>query len=109
MAWRNAARNGLEHRSHFATADLYADPNVPMQEIDVLVLDPPRSGAGPNLDRWLAAFEGRECVYVSCNPHTFATDAAIFARAGFELCRVGIFDMFPNTSHVETMGYFRRG
>ena len=68
----------------------------------------PRSGAGPNLQGWLRTFSGDVVIYISCNPVSFAQDAAVFDQAGFALSRVGIFDMFPHTAHVETMGVFRR-
>jgi 23S rRNA (uracil1939-C5)-methyltransferase len=47
-------------------------------------------------------------IYVSCNPVTFARDAATLIRWGFTLAEVGIFDMFPHTAHVETLGVFVR-
>ncbi|XOV82083.1 MAG: 23S rRNA (uracil(1939)-C(5))-methyltransferase RlmD [bacterium] len=110
MAQDNARHNGLTQRVSFAALDLYTDSEaavLPVQ-VDALVLDPPRSGAGPNLPRWLAEFRGDRVVYVSCNPKTFASDAVHLRAAGFELETVGIFDMFPNTTHVETIGRFRR-
>ena len=73
-----------------------------------MLLDPPRSGAGPNLSRWLSGPRLETVVYVSCNPATFATDARTFSEFGFALTRVGIYDMFPQTSHVETLGVFSR-
>ena len=70
-------------------------------------MDPPRSGAGPHLARWLTP--GLERIaYVSCQPATFAADARVLQDAGFNLTEVGIFDMFPQTAHVETLGVFQR-
>ncbi|MEM1230441.1 MAG: 23S rRNA (uracil(1939)-C(5))-methyltransferase [Pseudomonadota bacterium] len=107
----NAQRNALGIRAKFSVADLYdpaqgelfAEDDAPQ----LLLLDPPRSGAGPNLAAWLAA-PVRTVIYVSCNPETFATDAAVLQAAGFSLARAGIYDMFPQTSHVETLGLFTR-
>ncbi|MEM9624463.1 MAG: methyltransferase [Pseudomonadota bacterium] len=108
QAEHNAARNRLANGVQFATADLYGtDADLP-GPCDVLVLDPPRNGAGPNLASWVQKSGGTEMVYVSCNPASFAVDAALLARCGFRLQRVGIYDMFPHTAHVETMGYFVR-
>jgi len=45
---------------------------------------------------------------VSCNPSTFASDAKVLLEHGFALEEVGIYDMFPHTAHVETLGIFRR-
>lgn len=107
----NAHLNGLSASVQFDVADLYnpqeAQANL-LGEAEVLLLDPPRSGAGALLDGWLSGFVGSEVVYVSCNPATFASDARVLASHGFRLVNVGIFDMFPHTAHVETMGYFRR-
>jgi 23S rRNA (uracil1939-C5)-methyltransferase len=48
-------------------------------------------------------------VYVSCNPKTLARDAEILChQAGFELSSAGIVNMFPHTSHVESMAVFDR-
>ena len=108
MARENAKLNGLDTRTSFAVADLYADGCAIPEDVDTLVLDPPRSGAGPNLGEWLKTFTGRDVVYVSCNPATFASDAVVLKEAGFVLSRVGIYDMFPHTAHVETVGLFVR-
>ena len=116
MAELNARHNGLHDRVQFRVEDLYVDKTpgahsahtTLLADMDALLLDPPRSGAGPHLPLWLAGFSGAEIVYVSCNPASFAADAVHILAAGFELVRVGIFDMFPHTAHVETMGYFRK-
>lgn len=111
MARDNAALNGLSRQARFDFVDLYGVDDVPlvaMDHADVLLLDPPRCGAGVHLDRWLEQFRGSQVVYVSCNPLSFAADAARLIGAGYRLDRVGIFDMFPNTAHVETLGYFCR-
>jgi 23S rRNA (uracil1939-C5)-methyltransferase len=47
-------------------------------------------------------------AYVSCHPVSFARDAAVLMKAGFRLARLRIFDMFPHTAHVETLGVFER-
>lgn len=104
----NARRNGLVERCEFRVADLY-DPVCELPgKADYLLLDPPRSGAGPNLDRWVETVQPKQVVYVSCQPKTFAADAAVLQQCGYELEQVGIFDMFPNTAHVETLGSFTR-
>ncbi|MFK7914059.1 MAG: 23S rRNA (uracil(1939)-C(5))-methyltransferase RlmD [Pseudomonadales bacterium] len=107
-ATSNAQRNGLASRARFQAADLYeAGAPSALPQAPLLILDPPRSGAGPNLSSWLHA--GVQAVlYVSCNPLTFASDAKILGDAGLRLQSVGIYDMFPQTSHVETLGVFVR-
>lgn len=111
----NAVRNELRDRTQFEVADLYNLPGDEKQKLpianvsnlDALVLDPPRSGAGPALPSWLAP-SVTEVAYVSCNPITFASDARVLLDHGFTLDEVGIYDMFPHTAHVETLGVFRR-
>ncbi len=106
----NAARNGLLNRVDFESVDLYVDPlqaSGHSQDCDAVLLDPPRLGAGPQLRSWLHAGI-RTAVYVSCNPESFAKDAVVLADAGMTLEEVGIYDMFPQTTHVETLGVFRR-
>jgi 23S rRNA (uracil1939-C5)-methyltransferase len=107
-ARHNARRNGLDGRAEFAVADLYDAECPELPEAGYLVLDPPRSGAGDQLRRWVAARGLKRVAYVSCNPKTFASDAVVLDEAGFSLQQVGVFDMFPHTAHVETLGLFTR-
>ena len=107
-ARRNAALNGLSKRCEFVVADLYDARCPELVDCDGLLLDPPRSGAGENLARWVDSPRLRRIAYVSCNPVSFASDAAILAERGFELEEAAMFDMFPHTAHVETLGLFSR-
>ncbi len=68
---------------------------------DVVVLDPPRAGAGPAVSRLLAGTGARAVVYVACDPASLARDVAAFADAGYRLAAVRGFDAFPMTAHVE--------
>jgi 23S rRNA (uracil1939-C5)-methyltransferase len=104
----NAADNGLSGRAEFAVADLYDSRCASLPEADVMLLDPPRSGAGINLERWVASPRLQRIAYVSCSPQSFASDAARLQAAGYVLKEAGIFDMFPHTAHVETLGLFQR-
>ena len=115
----NAGRNGLAHRCHFKAQNLY----TPMEGGEALertaqaafgaapsalLLDPPRSGAGERLADWAKIPSVERVAYVSCNPETFAADARTLAACGYRLHEVGVYDMFPNTSHIETLGFFVR-
>lgn len=109
-ARENAALNGATGVTAFHAADLYGPAGETLPGIDAcdaLLLDPPRSGAGPNLRHWLRPTI-RKIVYVSCNPGTFASDAAVLRDSGFALAEAGVFDMFPRTGHVESFGVFER-
>ena len=105
MAQSNALSAGLTAQISFTVADLYTQA-LPLPTVDCLVLDPPRSGAGPHLEQWLHQTDCGSIVYVSCNPKTFASDAKRITNQGFTLDEVRIFDMFPHTNHVETLGNF---
>lgn len=81
------------------------------QEITAILLDPPRDGAKDiitSIQRWVAGkqLSPKRIVYVSCNPATLARDSALLAEAGYQLDAVGVLDMFPHTSHVESMALF---
>jgi 23S rRNA (uracil1939-C5)-methyltransferase len=106
----NAARNGLANAG-FRTADLYAEAGpAPWAgfELDKLLLDPPRSGAMAAVKR-LAAARPARIVYVSCYPSTLARDSAYLVNVlGYRLAAAGVMDMFPHTSHVESMALFLR-
>jgi tRNA/tmRNA/rRNA uracil-C5-methylase (TrmA/RlmC/RlmD family) len=70
-------------------------------EPDVVVLDPPRAGAGTAVSRVLAAAGPRAVVYVACDPASLARDVAAFAAGGYRLSGLRGFDAFPMTAHVE--------
>jgi len=102
----NAARNGI-HNAEFMAQDLYgAGAALPKGHYDRILLDPPRSGVGPLLPV-LGAQGAERLVYVSCNPRTLAQDAAqLVSRHGYALRAAGIMDMFPQTTHLESMALF---
>jgi tRNA/tmRNA/rRNA uracil-C5-methylase (TrmA/RlmC/RlmD family) len=74
--------------------------------VDVVVLDPPRSGAGREVVEAIAARRPRAVAYVACDPAAFARDVASFAELGYRLTQVRAFDAFPMTHHVECVGLF---
>ena len=105
-AQRNAALNVLSGRCEFAVADLYQAPELPAR-LGAVLVDPPRSGLGSALVEALADRTDR-LAYVSCNPVTFARDARQLADLGFNLAEVTVYDLFPQTAHIETFGLFQR-
>ncbi|SCL33057.1 tRNA/tmRNA/rRNA uracil-C5-methylase, TrmA/RlmC/RlmD family [Micromonospora pallida] len=72
--------------------------------VDVVVLDPPRSGAGARVVRDLVAAGPRAVAYVACDPAAFARDVRTFTGAGWRLAALRGFDLFPMTQHVELVG-----
>ena len=74
---------------------------------DKLLIDPPRSGAEVLVEHVRLARPSR-IVYVSCNPDTLARDAARLVHGhGYHMARTGLVDMFPHTSHIESVTEFR--
>ncbi len=71
---------------------------------DLVVLDPPRSGAGAKVVRAIAAASPRAVGYVACDPAAFARDVGTFRSLGWRLSAVRCLDAFPMTHHVETIG-----
>jgi len=109
-ARENAALNNID-KCTFVRADL-ADVNdisrIDMNGITKVLLDPPRTGADM-IVRELDLKAVDRVVYVSCNPVTLARDAkGIVERHGFELVGAGVMDMFPHTSHVESIAIFEK-
>jgi tRNA/tmRNA/rRNA uracil-C5-methylase (TrmA/RlmC/RlmD family) len=76
---------------------------------DVVVLDPPRAGAGPAVCRLLAGAGPRAVVYVACDPASLARDVAVLAQEGYRLSGLRAFDAFPMTAHVECVALLTRG
>jgi tRNA/tmRNA/rRNA uracil-C5-methylase (TrmA/RlmC/RlmD family) len=68
---------------------------------DLVVLDPPRSGAGRSVVRMLARVRARRISYVACDPVALARDLRWFAEEGYRLQDLRAFDLFPMTHHVE--------
>jgi 23S rRNA (uracil1939-C5)-methyltransferase len=108
---RDNARHNQLSNVEFAVADLAAVPAAGAwrgQPWDGVLLDPPRAGAAGVLAGIAASGAGR-VVYVSCHPGTLARDAGLLVREhGFRLVGAGILDMFPATSHVESLAVFER-
>ena len=75
-----------------------------------MLIDPPREGA-LELVKSIDENSGpRRIVYVSCSPATLARDAAILvSQKGYRLLGAGVVNMFPNTSHVESIALFEKG
>ena len=109
-ATENARVSGLD--AVFHVADLFkmtGESLAAMGRFDKLLLDPPREGAIAVAKAIEPSTSPRRIVYVSCNPATLARDAAVLVREkGYVLRGAGIANMFPHTSHVESVALFER-
>lgn len=107
-AHANAAANGCANAVFFAE-NLFEPATFgawAAARYDLVLLDPPRAGARellPKFDHW----SPRRVVYISCHPGTLARDAGILVENhGFRLVGAGVMDMFPQTTHVESIAVF---
>lgn len=75
---------------------------------DLILLDPPRAGAGVDACNLLARCNPRRIVYVSCDPATLGRDLAALIQSGYRLHRLQLVDMFPQTHHLETIATLHR-
>ncbi len=104
----NARKNGITNTRYF-TANLMGElDNEPWlsETYDKILLDPPRLGAKEVIPK-LAKLGAKRIVYVSCHPGTLARDAGELVHTwGYKLTDTGVMDMFPHTSHVESIAVF---
>jgi len=111
----NARRNGLDARARFQVANLFDAPScAPFGAkdsgggYDKLLIDPPRDGA-VELVKALQEDGPRRIVYVSCDPATLARDAEVLVHVkAYRLAAAGVINMFPHTSHVESIALFQK-
>ncbi|MBO8190267.1 class I SAM-dependent RNA methyltransferase [Streptomyces oryzae] len=76
-------------------------PRTGITEADLVVLDPPRTGAGKQLVNHVAGLGPRRIAYVACDPAALARDLSYFATAGYRPRFLRAFDLFPMTQHME--------
>jgi 23S rRNA (uracil1939-C5)-methyltransferase len=116
-ALENAKANGLSDKTTFYTRNLFeatAADLVALGRFDRMLIDPPRDGAialaealAELRETGQAEFLPKRIVYVSCSPSTLARDAGVLVhRAGYVMKKAGVVNMFPHTSHVESIGVF---
>lgn len=75
---------------------------------DWVVLDPPRSGLGTVLAKFLAQVGAKDLVYVACDPAALARDLQVLLAGGYEICDVRAWNLFPYTHHFESLVHLRR-
>ncbi|MCU1593062.1 MAG: tRNA/tmRNA/rRNA uracil-C5-methylase [Frankiales bacterium] len=100
-ACADAARNTADQPWVKVRTEAVTPQVVRRTSADVIVLDPPRAGAGLDVSAALAALRPRAVVYVSCDPATFARDLKVFLDAGWGVESLRAFDLYPQTEHVE--------
>jgi len=104
---KNAKLNGLTN-CEFIAGDVAKTVNKLKAKPDIIIVDPPRPGVHKDAIRDIAGFNSKEIVYISCNPKTLVLDLVEFKNYGYEVEKVKLMDMFPNTPHVETVVKLKR-
>ncbi len=110
-ARENARKNGTQNAEFFC-----ADAGQAARELadkgirpDVIVVDPPRKGLSPDVIQAIGEMDPQRVVYVSCDPATLSRDVKDVSALGYGLRWVQAVDMFPRTSHVETVVLLSKG
>ena len=108
VATADAARNFAAYSNiTIATGDV-AKLLPRITAADVVVLDPPRDGAGKEAVAHIARLAPRAIVYVACDPAALARDTAYLADHSYSLVKVRAFDLFPMTHHIECVALYAR-
>ncbi|MDR1537063.1 MAG: 23S rRNA (uracil(1939)-C(5))-methyltransferase RlmD [Clostridiales bacterium] len=107
---RNMKLNGISNAEFIAGAAEAVLPELIENgaKADIVVADPPRKGCEPKVLSAVMDLSPEKIVYVSCDPATLARDAKILCQGGYRLEKLQPFDMFPMTSHVETIVLLQR-
>jgi 23S rRNA (uracil1939-C5)-methyltransferase len=110
-ATQNAEENKVKNISFQAGSvqDILRDRNHGLNHITSVIIDPPRAGMHPRALKGLIEMKIGKLIYVSCNPATFARDAALLLQNGYRLEQVIPVDMFPHTMHIELVARFTIG
>lgn len=108
VATEDARRNFSQHKNiTIATGDV-AKLLPRITSADVVVLDPPREGAGKDVIAQISAFNPRAIVYVACDPAALARDTAYLQDHSYSLAELRAFDLFPMTHHIECVALYER-
>jgi len=107
-ARENAVLNGITNCSFLAgkVEDIVMDRSF--KRPDLAVIDPPRNGVSPRGMDLITKLNPGTLIYVSCNPATLARDLARLTGTGYSIERIAPFDLFPHTSHLETLTLLTR-
>jgi 23S rRNA (uracil1939-C5)-methyltransferase len=103
LAKQNANHNGVDIEWHCSPAEQVAGKLLHAHNPDTILLNPPRTGVSPELLQAMIAKRPRHIFYMSCMPPTMARDIKILTEAGYAMKSCRACDMFPQTTHVETL------
>ena len=78
------------------------------RQVDVVVVDPPRSGCTPELMKSVMQLNPKRFIYVSCNIETQVRDLQLMMNSGYKITKMQGFDLFPETYHIESVVLLER-
>jgi len=111
-AVKNAVNLGLADKCRFSakSAEIFMTENSRKMKTDdtAVLLDPPRGGLSLKLKNQLISTGVKKIIYISCAPDMMARDMKFLCDCGFKLKKARLFDMFPRTSHFETIAYLEK-
>lgn len=99
----NAASHGLDHVRSVGQSTSDFLRRFAQTEPDLVVLDPPRAGAGKSTLKYVVDLQPRRVHYVACHPPTWARDLGYLLSGNYRLEGVEMFDCFPHTYHIECL------
>jgi tRNA/tmRNA/rRNA uracil-C5-methylase (TrmA/RlmC/RlmD family) len=102
----DASRNFASHSNVKVITGDVAKHLPRISRADVIVLDPPREGAGKEVVAQIARMDPRAIIYVACDPAALARDSAYLADHSFSLINIRAFDLFPMTHHIECVALY---
>ena len=107
---KSATADALRNFSEFGNVKVHTGDVAKLlpgfSKSDVIVLDPPREGAGRDVVAAMVALKPRSIIYVACDPAALARDTTYLSSAGYEIKEIRAFDLFPMTHHIETVALF---
>lgn len=109
-AVQNAQCNGIKNIRFFCNdaTRFMGQMATAGEQVDVVFMDPPRSGSTEDFIRAVAAVRAKKVVYVSCGPDTLARDLKVFKKFGYQAKEAWSVDMFPATEHTEVVTCLQR-
>ena len=106
LAERNLANAKTKHESYGISGAKWSEMQAASLDFDAVVIDPPRSGMEKPVRNWIISKKVPVVRALSCDPVTFARDAADLCRNGYTFESLEILDFYPQTSHIETIATF---
>ncbi len=106
-AKRNARENNIRNAEFIVGDAVKVLPRI-FEPVDVVIVDPPRAGCDKKVLETFAGMNPEKIIYVSCNPATLARDLKILYELGYQTKKIQPVDMFPFTSHVESVAQIEK-